>query len=36
MNSLWEDKTGLQGNYTINLSFAADDARSGIPNTETL
>ncbi|MGC1422034.1 MAG: TIGR03435 family protein [Terracidiphilus sp.] len=30
------DKTGLQGNYTINLKFASDDARSGVPNTETV
>jgi uncharacterized protein (TIGR03435 family) len=29
------DKTGLQGNFTISLKFAADDARSGVPNTET-
>jgi uncharacterized protein (TIGR03435 family) len=30
------DKTGLEGNYTISLKFAADDARSGLPNTETV
>lgn len=30
------DKTGLEGNYTISLKFAADDARSGVPNTETV
>ena len=29
------DKTGLRGNYTINLKFAPDDARSAVPNTET-
>ena len=29
------DKTGLQGNYTISLKFAPDDARSAVPNTET-
>jgi uncharacterized protein (TIGR03435 family) len=30
------DKTGLQGNYTINLKFAPDDFRSGVSNTETV
>ncbi|MGA8740191.1 MAG: TIGR03435 family protein [Terracidiphilus sp.] len=29
------DKTGLQGNYTINLKFAPDDARLALPSTET-
>lgn len=29
------DKTGLRGNYTINLKFAPDDARSAVPNAET-